>query len=81
MKRKNNELYQRIGEIFRGIKFIKIHSSEKKVFKINKVNVTPYPDYRCDRSLKGAEITKDFKYEIPSWDDMLEELYNSSKKQ
>ena len=53
----------------------------KKVFKINKVNVTPYPDYRCDRSLKGAGITKDFKYEIPSWDDMLEELYNSSKKQ
>tara|TARA_X000000950_G_scaffold288169_1_gene403680 strand:- start:23670 stop:25403 length:1734 start_codon:yes stop_codon:yes gene_type:complete len=34
VKRKNNELYKRIGEIFRGIKFIKIHSSEKKVFNL-----------------------------------------------
>lgn len=31
VKRKNNELYQRIGEIFRGIKFIKLHSSEKNI--------------------------------------------------
>tara|TARA_S200000501_G_C20794672_1_gene731205 strand:- start:114 stop:977 length:864 start_codon:yes stop_codon:yes gene_type:complete len=48
----------------------------KKIFKIKNVNVIPSSDFMCDRSLEGEKILKVFKYDIPSWDDMLEEMYN-----
>ncbi len=51
----------------------------KKIFKIKNVNVIPSSDFICDRSLEGEKILEVFKYDIPSWDDMLEEMYNSKK--
>ncbi len=48
----------------------------KKIFKIKNVNVIPSSDFMCDRSLEGEKILKVFKYDIPTWDDMLEEMYN-----
>ncbi len=38
------------------------------------VEIVPYDDFVCDRSLDSTRFRKDFSYRPPSWDAMIAEL-------
>jgi dTDP-4-dehydrorhamnose reductase len=42
------------------------------------IDIEPYDDERCDRSLSAARFVAATGYPIPGWDDMIMELVSDS---
>ena len=51
----------------------------KDKFRLNSVSIKPYKDFTCDRSLDGKDFIKKTGYQIPDWDEMIDNLieYNN----
>jgi len=60
-------------------KFDLLVEFQKKINKTD-VEITPFDDFFCDRSLNGSKFVEKTGYAIPTWTSMLEELAQEYKE-
>ena len=69
-------LYQVAGQMISKYALLK---KIQEFFHLN-VEISPYGDFQCNRSLDGSQFVKETGIQIPGWDEMISGLYLENKK-